>query len=347
MKKNQGSEAEVGTIRAVALMANVSITTASQALNSKGRVNAETRERVIRAAKELGYVPNSQARALKTGQSTTLLVVLPGDEYNGLGLHSAYISDILTGAADEAIRQGYLLSIAGHATLSQTALLSQLRIGGALFIDPVETDMPAKRFLHSGIPAVTIGRLAEHGEVGAVENDSDQAMETIFAHLATNGYRTPALLTTRAKVSYATDSISAYSRLARESGLRRPIIQYVTGYPSIDSGFEACRKLFHSKSRPDAIIATTEPLALGALQALSEAGLQAPMDMGLVSMSDSIRLASAATSVTALDLKPKLVGRTAVQVLIERISHPETTKQQKVVATELFVRASTNMRASS
>jgi LacI family transcriptional regulator len=323
-------------------MANVSITTASQALNRKGRVSADTRDRVIRAAKELGYVPNVQARALKTGQSLTLLVVLPGDVHNGLGLHSAYICDILTGAADQAIGQGYLLSIAGHASLSQNALLNQMRIGGALFIDPVEQDLLAKRFLLSGIPAVTIGRLSEQTDVGAVENDYDQAMETIFAHLQANGFQKPALLTTRAQVSYATDSIHAYERLSRLSGLDRPIVQYVKGYPSIDSGLQASRKLLRSKVRPDVVIATTEPLALGALQAFSEAGLQSPADIGLVSMSDSIRLASATTSVTALDLRPKLVGRTAVQVLIESIANPETARRQKVVATELFVRASTS-----
>lgn len=330
-----------GTIREVARLAAVSVTTASQALNGKGRVNAETRERVLRAAKQLGYAPNPQARALKTGKSMTLLAVLPGSELNSASLHSAYISDILSGAADQAIGAGYLLSIAGHAALSRSRLLNALLIDGVLFIDPRQNDPLISKFLADRTPVVTIGRPSDQPTVPIVENNYGEGMQRIFEHLRENGYRRPALLTTRTKVSYAIDSIEAFKRLSLEIGADRPLIRYSKGYPSIDSGAEATRSLLASELRPDVVIATTEPLALGAFQAFSERGLQMPDDIGLVSMTDSIRLASAQTAVTALDLRPTSVGRAAIQVLLQGIARAASMPRHTEVPTELFIRAST------
>src|SRR3954453_2463514 len=106
------------TIWDVSRAAGVSVTTVSQALNGQGRVNPDTREKVIRVAGELNYVASPIARALKFGQTMTLVAEMPGTAEE-VGLDSAFLQDVLLGAAATAIEAGYILAIIGRSSARQ------------------------------------------------------------------------------------------------------------------------------------------------------------------------------------------------------------------------------------
>jgi DNA-binding LacI/PurR family transcriptional regulator len=331
------------TIRAVAERANVSLTTVSHALSGKGRVGAATRERVMRAVEELGYVANRQARALKTGQTMTLLAVLPSTESAMSTLHSAFVADILLGAADKAIAEGYLVTVAGRATLADNPGPLSSRYDGAIIVDPSPRD-PLIATLHErGVPVVTIGRLLDQQQPTAwVDNDYSDGVLKVLRHLHEAGFERPALLTTRQRVSYSLASIAAFKTWATATGGAKPLIQYVNGYPNVDNGSAATRELLASRDRPDAIIATTEPLSVGALRATQTEGLTLPDDIGLASINDSERLRAAATPVTALDLRATEVGRSALELLVSLLEDPQAGGERfTVVTTDLVVRRST------
>jgi DNA-binding LacI/PurR family transcriptional regulator len=333
------------TIETVAARANVSVTTVSHALNGKGRVKPATRQRILEIAEALGYVANPQARALKTGSTMTLLAELPGSR-NTTSLHGAFVSDVLIGAATRALEAGYLLTVAGHDSRPPDAAFAD-RYDGALIVDPPQRGGSILPLLERQIPVVTIGRADDQAEAGWVDNDYSHGVMTVLSHLHAVGYRRPAILTTRARVSYAKASISAYRTWAKANAVS-PVIQYVSGYPDVERGRAATERLLSSDDRPDAIIGTTEPLTVGAMRAIQALGLRSPEEVGLASIHDSERLRAAVVPITALDLRASELGRQALDLLIQAVDDPGAAQSSwRVVPTELVIRQSTQRQSSS
>jgi DNA-binding LacI/PurR family transcriptional regulator len=328
------------TIREVAKKANVSVTTVSHALSGNGRVNEATRTRIIHVVKELNYIANPQARSLKTKQTMMLLALLPGGDPENINLHSPFISDILIGAAEGAISKGYILSVAGHDALSSSSF-SLTQFDGVLLVDPAEHDDVMNVLESFDVSVATIGRQLGVEKISTeIDNDYADSMNKILQHLHKQGYKRLALLTTDQPISYSIDSKNACNEWFKQYGDLKAQIKEVKGYPSFEAGLKATRLLIASKTRPDVIVATTESLALGALQAINEAQLSLPADIGLVSMVDSRRLATAKDPITAIDLHARRLGQTAADILIKQLKKEPTPKCVEV-STELLPRKST------
>jgi DNA-binding LacI/PurR family transcriptional regulator len=333
------------TIKDVSRTAQVSVTTVSHALNGRGRVGTETRARILAVAEELGYVANPIARALKSGRTMTILAELPATAETG-GLDSAFLRDVLVGAAERAMETGYLLAVAGRTSAARSVLPPN---DGALVVDPVADDPVLEDAARRGVPMVTVSRFADQPDViPAVGSDYVAGIKGILDHLAAAGYERPALLSTREPFAYAQSSLEGYEEWMRDAG-RRGRVRYAAGYPSVPSGRAAARALLGLKTPPDAIIAVTEPLAVGALQALSEDGVRVPEEMGVASVSDSERLRSATVPVTALDLYPAEIGRRAMGLLVDLIESGDTPSggQSLELPTRLHLRASTAGRSTA
>jgi DNA-binding LacI/PurR family transcriptional regulator len=327
------------TIKDVSRAAQVSATTVSHALNGRGRVGAETRDRILAVAEELGYVANPIARALKSGRTMTIVAELPATAETG-GLDSAFLRDVLIGAAERAMETGYLLAVAGRTSAARSVLPPS---DGALIVDPVGDDPVLDDAERRGAPIVTVSRfLGQPDAIPSVGSDYVAAIKAILDHLAESGYERPALLSTREPFAYAKSLLEGYEEWMREAG-RRGQVRQAPGLPSVARGHAATRALLALKTRPDAIVAVTEPLAVGALQALAEESVRVPEEMGIASVSDSERLRSASVPVTALDLYPAELGRRAMGLLVDLVEsgEPAPADASLELPTRLHPRAST------
>ena len=326
------------TIKDVSHRAGVSPTTVSHALNGRGRVGRETRDRILKVAEDLGYVANPIARALKSGRTMTIAAELPATA-EADGLESAFLRDVLLGAAEAAMETGYLLAITGPTSAARGALPP---LDGALVVDPVEGDPLVAHAQRHGAAIVTVSRFIGQPEgIPSVGSDYVAGTRAILDELATAGYERPALLSTRRAFAFAAACLEGYIAWTRDHGVR-PVVRYARGHPTIENGHSATRALLSGASRPDAIVAITEPLAVGAMRALTEAGVGIPEDVGLASVSDSERLRSARVPVTALDLFASEIGRRAVRLLAELIeAKGEAAAAPIELPTRLHARAST------
>jgi DNA-binding LacI/PurR family transcriptional regulator len=326
------------TIKDVSRRARVSPTTVSHALNGRGRVREETRARIVEAAEELGYVANPIARALKSGRTMTIVAELPATAEAG-GLESAFLRDVLIGAAEAAMETGYLLAVTGPTSAARSALPP---LDGALVVDPVSGDPLVEDAAARGAPVVTVSRFVDQPDaIPAVGSDYVAGMRAILDELEGSGYERPVLLSTKRPFAFAAACLEGYEQWMAAHG-RRGQVRYAPRHPSIETGRAATRALLDLKTPPDAIVAITEPLAVGALEALSEAGARVPDAIGLASVSDSERLRSATVPVTALDLFPAEIGRRAVAVLLDLIEHGGTSPRSLELPTRLHARASTS-----
>jgi DNA-binding LacI/PurR family transcriptional regulator len=194
-------------IRDVAAAAGVSVTTVSHALNGKGRLPPETRERVRGVADRLGYRPNPAARGLAGGRTGLLGLVV--SQAAGLPVvlsDFAYFGQLMAGATSAAIERDHAVVLAppDHD-------IAGLQLDGAIVVDPVAHDPVVARLRETGRPVVTTGRVLGE-DAGAPWVDNDHAAGTLgmLEHLRRHGARTVALVAGPPVHSYDEDVESAY-----------------------------------------------------------------------------------------------------------------------------------------
>jgi DNA-binding LacI/PurR family transcriptional regulator len=320
------------TLHDVAAAVGVSLTTASQALNNKGRVNEDTRERIRKTATAMGYVANPRARALKTGQAMILLTEIPGARSDS-GIYSGFIGEVLIGAADAAMAAGYLMMIGGP----EVGRSPHLMCDGAVLVDAYPDDP-----LFELVPTVvTVGRMIDGGgDWPWVDNDYRTAVRTTLNHLDAQGFQRPVLLVPFGPFSYSVDSVGAYEEWMQDLG-RKGVIEAVGPLPDFSQGRAVVAELLDRADPPDALFTSSEPLALAALEVIEARGLSVPGDIGLVNLYDSERLRSASVPITGVDLRPREVGHRAVELLVQQLSGQGSSAKSALVGATLVPRAST------
>lgn len=319
----------------------MSIGTASDALNGKGRIDLSTRAEIVATAERLGYRANRAARHLRRGSTGILAFAhtVPTDspvELSGI----EYFVQILTSAANAAARHGYALVISPI----QPGNLDDLHVDGVIMQDP-ESGSPLLALLEErGIPAVTAGRVPgrPREEGWWVDNDIEGETMRVLDHLAERGARSVALVSTRPTRSYTFDSIRGYERWCQQRG-QAPRIVLFDGNASESRAYEATLPLFSEPDPPDALYAPLDRLAVGAQLAARGAGLRVPEDVMVAAGSDSESTRSASPPVTALALHPDRIGSVAVDLLVERLRNAAADEPPRhvIVDSEIAPREST------
>ncbi|MDV3127977.1 LacI family transcriptional regulator [Mycobacterium sp. 21AC1] len=329
------------TIKDVAREAGVSIATASESLNGKGRVAAATRQNVVDIANRLGYTANRIAKNLNAGRTGSLvLTVSPmAVQSSGSDLQPEwdieYYFRVLNGASAEAFRRGYLLSMLPSHSSSQAYLSAA---DGLIVVDPSDDDELLADAAHAGLACVTIGR--NSGELSWVDNDFSTGTTMALAHLdATRRSRT-ALFLSETSSFYVRDELSAYLDWCSTVSLE-PIIIRSSG-PRVDEAEPVIRAALASPDRRfDAVLTTLDTLAFATERSAHMLGLAVPEDLQVVSLTDSRYLDYGLQKpITALDLHPVRLGEVAVDLLLAKLDG-ESDRRRELVDASLTVREST------
>jgi len=330
-------------IRDVAAAAGVSPTTVSHALSGKGRLPDATRRRIAAIAGELGYRPNVAAQNLVTGKSGLLGIVVSSSEQNPFGIGDFdYFIQLLSAATGAAVEWGRALVVEGLR--SGPDAFGQVDVDGAIVVDPVSDDPLLDALDAAGVAVVTTGR--RDGPPGDgrpdcwVDNDHYGATESILAHLTGRGARRIGLITTAPVTSYTRDAVAGYEDWCSGLG-QEPIMSIVEGPINESSGSRAAEELLALPDPPDAIYATLDQLALGALLAARARSLDVPGDLMVAGCTDSHASAWADPPLTAVTLNPEEIGRAAVSSLIGLIEGTDEIPEPVLVPTGILERQST------
>jgi DNA-binding LacI/PurR family transcriptional regulator len=330
-------------IREVAEAAGVSITTVSHALSGKGRLPAGTRDRVRQVAEQLGYRPSRAARNLVGGRTGLIGLAVSQTEGQPFALSDfAYFVQLISGATSAALEHGYALVLmpAGPGRWDQ---LRQVELDGAIVVDPVAGDPLVRRMRERKIPLVTAGRIpGEPEQEWWVDNDHEAGMTSMLNHLARRGARRIALVASPPVTSYATDGLAGYERWCARHGVE-PSVAVARGELTEGAGFAAASTLLRAPRRAEAIYATLDRLALGALLAAEAQQVAVPDDLLIAGCTDSSASKWARPSLTALSLNPEELGQRAVDMLAGLVEgRPEESRV--IVPTRIIPRASTRVR---
>jgi DNA-binding LacI/PurR family transcriptional regulator len=332
-------------IRQVAAAAGVSVTTVSHALNGKGRLPQETRDRVHAVAQELGYRPNATARNLAGGKTGLLgLVISQPADIRFAFSDFAYFTYLTAAASAAALDRGYALVL----TPSDIGLGAAVGVAvdGAIVVDPVEGDPLVQELRDASMPLVTTGRVVGDDPGCAwVDNDHVAGTRSALDHLGRRNARRIALLTTPTVISYSVDVERAYREWCADHGME-PLVSKTDQQLTESAGYTAASELLRLPDPPDAIFASYDRLAYGALLAANARDVAVPDELMVVmTATESSHGQSSGPSVTALDLHPNQIGQRAVELLID-IVEERAEGGEVLVPTTIIPRASTKRPAT-
>jgi len=322
----------------------VSITTVSKALNNHDDIGPATRARVLAKVAELGYQPNAVARSLTTRRTTTFGIVIPDL------MHSFFV-EIIAGFEQIVSARGYGLLLCSsnedaRKERGELEMLHQRQVDGIVLASANasgNTDM-LQRLTSLGIGLVMIDR-DDHAAVACdrVVTDDEQVGSLATSHLIANGYRNiahiagpPVVHARRREDGYRAALASAGIRLKREWIVRGGFME--------SDGYRAMTKLLSVKPRIEAVFATNDPAAIGALKAIWEANLRVPEDIAVVGVGDIALGDLLRVPLTTVSWSRQEEGRRAAELLLDRIGpHPDAPPQRVVIPPELIVRRSSGI----
>jgi DNA-binding LacI/PurR family transcriptional regulator len=320
----------------VARAAGVSHQTVSRVLNGSTSVRPETRERVVRAVRELDYRPNSMARALVTGRSRTLGVVSFDTTLYGP-------ASTLFGIERAAHAEGYFVSIASVTSLDRASVLGaveQLRsqgVDGVLLITPQETAVEALLHLPRDMPVVAVEAGPEEA-VPVVAVDQVAGAVEATRHLLELGHHTVWHVAGPSDWLEARQRIQGWMTALEEAGANVPPL--LSGDWSAQSGYELGRRLATVRD-VTAIFAANDQMALGILHALHETGREVPRDLSIVGFDDIPEARFFTPPLTTVRQDFNEVGRQSLVLLLDEIGAAQRSSERVVVRPEFKLRQST------
>lgn len=327
------------TIREVARHAGVSVATVSRALNGSERVKARTRERVLRAARQLRYVPNGSARSLTTSETRTLGVLLPD-------LYGEFFSELLRGIDQTARRSRYhtLVSSSHNDVGELEAALRAMsgRVDGLIVMTPaLEADL-LEANLPGSLPVVLVNCPVEGSTFSTVATDNYGGAFAMAGHLRAHGHERVALIRGPEGNHDALERLRGYRDAMGGAGLIEE-----PGDFTERSGYEAAQRLLARSPRPTAVFASNDSMAIGALRALHEAGLRVPEDVAVAGFDDIPVARYVSPPLSSVHVAINEMGRRAIDLLLVCVAEPGRAPESLTLPTRLVLRESSGAATPS
>ena len=309
----------------------VSVATVSKALNNRGDISDATRERICQVAKELGYLPNSSARALKT-KRTYNIGVLFVDKAN-CGLTHSYFSHVLDSFRRGAEEKGYDITfISQHAGGNQLSYYEHSRYRGVdgVVIACVDFEDEAIQELVNGdIPVVTIDFAFDNRT--SVLSDNVLGMQRILDYIVSLGHREIAFIHGADSLVTRNRLDSFYSTLKKLGVEAKPELIREGVYHDPASSARITEELLTLRNRPTCIIYPDDFSCVGGLNTIESKGLSVPEDISVVGY-DGQRIAQVIEPrLTTYKQNTEELGRMAARKLIEVIEQPGRTLIERLV----------------
>lgn len=325
------------TIIDVANLAGVSKATAARVLNGQAdMVRDITRERVVAAAQELGYVRNAVAGSLRTDRTHVVALSIPD-------ITNPFWPEVARGVQDTMEAEGYTTVIVNSdwkrdRESNFLTLVRRNRFDG-LIINVV--DSPVQELTGLKIPVVILGGGERHPSLDSIGSDTAGGTDAALKHLYDLGHRRIGLISGLSRRRYSIQ-LERYVNFHKERGLHLdPALQIESDFTD-KAGYQAMQQFMEQIDPPTAVLAANDTIAIGALKAVQARGWHVPQDISIIGMDDIYAAATTSPALTTV-AKPKYeIGVRAAKVLMGRMTGElqEAARNLKLPC-ELIVRSST------
>jgi len=323
------------TIVDVARHAGVSITTVSHALSGNRRVADSTRARIDHSIRELGYRPNAFARGLRTERSHMVALIIPD-------ITNPYYPTLARGMQDALHSGGYQTLVGstdGHRDQERSFLQDSLqrRVDGIAFASFETTARMLAPVLQADIPVVSIGTTIRHRNVDCVRTDDVAGSRDATAYLIEKGYAPIGMIGGPPGTSPSDHRLDGHRDALREAGIAfNPRLMAIGDFTRA-GGASAMGKLLGRRPVPRAVFCANDLMAIGAMDAIRDAGIRVPEDVALVGY-DDIEAASLVTPDLTTVVNPAYdMGRECGRLLVERMTGRRNGQRAEVVVPHRLV----------
>jgi LacI family transcriptional regulator len=334
------------TIKDIARELGISPSTVSRALKDHPDISTETKKAVNELADKLNYQPNTVALNLRQKKTNTIGVIIPE-------IVHFFFSTVISGIEDVAYQGGYNVILAQsnesyQREVTDMKALFNSRVDGMLLSLSRETVNydHIESIISKGVPIVFYDRMYKNPNTSNVIVDDYLGAKEAVSHLIEQGCKRIAHLVAASKLIISEDRLRGYQDALKENNLEfNPdfIIDCPNG--NYEEGKKMTKKLLEMAKPPDAIFANNDPLAMGAMMAIKEAGLKIPQDIAIVGFSNWFFGELMEPSLTTVDQPGFEMGQEAARLLIKQIEMKEKDlelykPETKILKTRLIIRNS-------
>lgn len=322
------------TIKDVARLAGVGTMTVSRVVTGTGYVGAETKERVDQAIADLGYMPNHQARGLRSRRTGTIALIVAD-------ITNPYFTTLARGVEDAARPEGCLLLMGSSdenedEELRYMNLLVQKGVDGVILVPSHAGTSALSLARKNGIPAIVADRRGPNG-FDCVRCDSAKGSSLLAQELLACGHRQAGILAGRCDLSTSNDRVQGFSSAFSSHGGASRVLH---GDLTAEEGRRMAAELIRSEPAPTCLFAVNNFLAIGALKAVGDLGLKVPEDISIVGFDDLPDSMVAYPFLTIAFQPAYEMGFCAGRRLLEMIAQPSLAPQKTLFETTLVRRGS-------
>ena len=327
------------SIRDVAARAGVSVTTVSHTLNATRFVSVEAKAKVHEAAHALGYVPSEVARGLKHNTTRTLGMLVPNNS-------NPYFAEIIRGVEHHCYGAGYSLLLCNsnddpQQQADHLRVLAERRVDGIVLVASGDDAAIVAACKDLRLPLVLVDREIDAIDVDLIEVDHAAGGEMATAYLLSLGHARVACIVGPADLRPSQQREAGWRRALQSAGIEPRPDEIGRGDFGPQSGAAAMRRLLQSPQRPTAVFVCNDMMAIGALHAAHEAGIDVPGDLAIVGFDDIELAAYTSPPLTTVAQPKEAIGTGAAGLLLERLRDGRTSPRRAILQPELHRRAST------
>lgn len=339
-KATRFGDARAVRMNDVAQRANVSPMTVSRALSNPEMVSEKTRDKILAAIEQTGYVPNRIAGSLASNRSNTVGLILPS-------IKNSLFSETIQAAADVLSKKGYLLLIAdsGHLVEEEEKLVEAFlgqRVSGMILHNTEHTERTMAMISNSGIPVVESGDLTSHPMDISVSYSNFEASKAMTRYLLDKGYRRIGFVSLLSKNNNrACLRRDGYLSALEEVGVKVDEALMIEAGSSLEAGRGALTKFVQLAEKPDAIFFAGDIMAAGAAFECQKLNIRIPDDIAIASFDDLDILQHMSPSITSLQIPRIEIGHEAASIILSRIEGQETSAVTKDLGFNIVERQST------
>lgn len=323
------------TIGDVAAAAGVSKQTVSRAINDKKEISLETKERIMRIVRELGYRPKRLAQAMNS-QRTRMVGLIVSDITN------AFFPEVARGTQDAAMAQDYITLIVNtddnaSQEMKMLELMAEQAVDGIISFTHHIDEMQLLEFAEGYRPIVMINRDVNHSNISTINVDNQLGAKLAVEHLIEQGHRHIVMLSNSAFKSDTTRRVRGYMETVERHNL--PHYVYPTKSTS-DGGYNATIAILRTNPEVTAIFCYNDMMAIGVLKACHENGISVPQELAVVGF-DGVQLTENVNPpLSSIYVDKYELGRMAFERVLELINDTDKSLPPLDIKPSLIIRES-------
>lgn len=328
------------TIKDIAKILNISVSTVSRALRDTYDVNKETREKILLLASELNYKPNFNATGLAQGNTHNIGIILPF-------ITNYYFSTVITGIQEVAYNNNYniILYVTNDSAERELAIIENLSVSSldGLLVSVSSNSDGCNHFqeiIDAGIPVVFFDRVASNIEASKVmQDDFNGALEAVD-HLVENGYTRIAHIAGPKGLDFTKKRLEGYLAALQKNNLPAKEEWIIYSGFSQECGEADTYSLLECGDRPDAIFAVNDRKAIGAMIALKNKNIAIGKEIGVIGFTNDPVSGIITPSLTTVAEPAFEIGKTSCELLLKHLKKKHFSAQEVILPGKLIVRES-------